>query len=72
VLGRIQQAIDRLHTTAEAGQDRLRQQQPWPAADQLGRQGRQPPLQGRSLAVQEEPVHVPLHQPRRPIRIPRS
>jgi hypothetical protein len=71
-LGGIQQAIDRLHTTAEAGQDRLRQQQPWPAADQLGRQGRQPPLQGRCLAVQEEPIHVPLDQPRRPDGIPRS
>jgi hypothetical protein len=52
--------------TAEADQECLRQQQPWPGANELGGQRPQPPVDRRTLAPQQEPVEVPLQQPGRP------
>jgi hypothetical protein len=69
-LGGVQQALDRLQAATEQGQQRLRQQQPRPGADQLLRQYRQPALQSRPLAAHQQAVGVPLDQPRRPIGVP--
>ena len=69
-LGPVEQRLGLVHAAREQLPHRLGEQQPRPGADQLRRQGRQPPVDRRPLGPAQQGVELPLDQPRRPDLVP--
>jgi hypothetical protein len=69
-LGVIEQGLECFHLETLGGAVRLGQAQARTVAHRLRRQRRKPAAQGRALAAAEQRLDVPLHQPRRPGRVP--
>jgi hypothetical protein len=68
-LGVGQQRLDLLQPPGDVRLRGHRHAQAWPGADQLGRQGGEPPPHGGGLAAAVQTLDVPLDQPGRPAAV---